>query len=259
MRDVLPEYSIDVDRHPILSSAEEAEYAQRMANGDIGARNRIVTSNLRFVIKMAIEYGSLAPKADLVGAGNMGLMIAANRFNPDLGFKFITYATWWIRSSMLSMCLQGTVHVPEHRRKEQIRLKQLIERDGTQGDFTSDGFNQSKVRDLLTYAGETISLDKPLPDGDRLLSDLISNDIPSPASHIEHLDEQDRLRSCISQLRPLHAYVVRCYYGLDEQAAPMTMEKLARHIGRSKARVGQILEASLLKLRSHLQCDFDDA
>lgn len=259
MHDALPEYSIDVERHQILGPEEEAVYARQMANGDIDARNRIVTSNLRLVLKIATEYGNLAPRADLVGAGNMGLIVAANRFNPDLGYKFITYAVWWIRSSMRSVCLQGTVHVPEHRRKERIQLNRLIERDGAMGDFASEGFHQTKVRDLLTYAGDTTSLDAPMPDGERSLSDHISADLPSPASQIEHLDEQDRLHRCINKLRPMQAYVVRCYYGLGEQAAPMTMEKLARHIGRSKARVGQILEASLLKLRGYLQRDLDDA
>lgn len=245
-------YSADVDRHPLLTPPEEVQCAQQMASGDIDSRNRLVTGHLRFVLQVANDYRGLAPMADLVGAGNMGLLAAAERFDPSAGYRFITYAVWWIRASIFELCTQRTIHIPKNRRRDRERLQVLLTKGASRAELSASGFTDRRIDDLLTSPSVDTSLNAPLADSERTLADIVASELPSPESECTFRDQRNRLKQHVKQLPPMHAYVIRLYYGLDHLATPMTMAQVARRLGRSRERIRQIIEAAHDRLRKKL-------
>src|SRR5215216_450135 len=182
-RDILDQYLYEVSTYPLLKGTEEIELAKKIRAGDQDALQELVKRNLRFVISVAKKYQNRGlPLIDLIGEGNVGLLTAARKFDPDMGVKFISYAVWWIRQAMLaSLARQGrTVRVPLNRTADLSRivrtaeaLRQELRREPTPEEIAnSTGLSVDVVQSLAALNTSDVRLDAPLdPDGDRTLID----------------------------------------------------------------------------------------
>src|SRR5213080_494763 len=190
-RDILDQYLYEVSTYPLLKGNEEIEVARRIRAGDADALQELVQRNLRFVISVAKKYQNRGmPLIDLIGEGNVGLLTAARKFDPDQGVKFISYAVWWIRQAILSaLARQGrTVRVPLNRTADLSRiikaseiLRQKLRREPTPDELAHlTGLSVDVVQSLAALNTGDVRLDAPLdPDGDRsLIERFIAEDLP---------------------------------------------------------------------------------
>src|SRR6187399_3042701 len=190
-RDILDQYLYEVSTYPLLKGTEEIEVARRIRAGDPDALQELVQRNLRFVISVAKKYQNRGmPLIDLIGEGNVGLLTAARKFDPDQGVKFISYAVWWIRQAILSsLARQGrTVRVPLNRTADLSRiirtaeaLRQELRREPTPEEIShAVGLTLEVVQSLAALNTSEVRLDAPLdPDGDRsMIERFVSDEIP---------------------------------------------------------------------------------
>ena len=209
------------------------------------------SGNLRFVWAVAREYKGIAPEDDLICAGNLGLMEAAIRFNPDVGCKFITYAVWCIRARMQDACIKNrTVHIPRYRILNRAKMR----REQAYGLSVKEiahatGFSETRVDDLLSVTGTTYSLDAPVSDdAGSLFRDLLHDGGLGPDQAYEERDVRRRLMLLVGGLSRKHAKVVTMYHGLGDER-PMTLAAIGRTTGRSRERIRQILQSAHQRLR----------
>src|SRR2546429_7095735 len=190
-RDILDQYLYEVSTYPLFKGTEEIEVARRIRAGDPDALQELVQRNLRFVISVAMKYQNRGmPRIDLIGEGNVGLLTAARKFDPDQGVKFISYAVWWIRQAILSsLARQGrTVRVPLNRTADLSRiikaseiLRQTLRREPTPEEIAdATKLSLEVVQSLAALNTGDVRLDAPLdPDGDRsLIERFIAEDLP---------------------------------------------------------------------------------
>ena len=219
-------------------------------------------ANLRFVVSVAKQYQNLGlPLSDLINEGNLGLMVAARRFDGSKGFKFISYAVWWIRQSILQALAEQSriVRLPLNRIGELTRvnkvltkLEQRLGRPPESDEIAAElDVNPDGMDLLLRMAQRPVSLETPCDDGeaDRCLGDLLPDEtLPACDEVLSEVKLRDEIRSAMETLTEGEARVLRMYYGLDGQQ-PMTLEEIGRHVGRTRERVRQIKEKALQKLR----------
>ena len=243
-----------------LSSALEAELAQRIRAGDLEARNELVEANLRFVVTVAKEHQNRGLSlAELISAGNMGLLTAAKRFDETKGYKFISYAVWWIRQAIQQTIMeQTTVHIPVNRLNLQAKINRTREElKQNSSTYTNEdiarilGCSTEKV-DQLTAVGDNVccSLDAPITDGEygSMLEQLADKAYPTPEEQIfEHSLSQD-LAQVLQTLNEREAEVLKLYYGLGTDR-PQTLAQIGEHFELTRERVRQIKEQALNKLR----------
>src|SRR3989449_9605602 len=192
-RDILDQYLYEVSTYPLLKGMEEIDLARKIRAGDQDALQELVKRNLRFVISVAKKYQNRGlPLIDLIGEGNVGLLTAARKFDPDQGVKFISYAVWWIRQAILSaLARQGrTVRVPLNRTADLSRivrtaefLRQTLRREPTPEEISdATRLSLEVVQSLAALNTGDVRLDAPLdPDGDRsLIERFIAEDLPTP-------------------------------------------------------------------------------
>lgn len=247
------------DSHP-LTMAEEAALALRIRQGDEGARNTLVEANLRFVVTIAKEYqnrGLAMP--ELISVGNVGLITAAERFDETRGFKFITYAVWWIRQSIRQALMeQSTVRVPINRIDMINRVTRTSE-DLRQREGNSDpsevarilGYSEEKVQQLLASSqSPCCSLDAPLSrEEDGAMIDQLSDENQlSPEEAILDESRRDSIRMVLESLNEREAEIVKLYFGF-EGGQPLTLEQIGQRFDLTRERVRQIKERALAKLR----------
>jgi len=212
---VLNHYLKDIARHPLLTREEEVELSRRCREGDEEACQRLVSSNLRFVVAIAKRYqGSGVPLADLVNEGNLGLIRGAQRFDGDRGVRFTSYAIWWIRQA----------------------IGQAIERDRP--------VRGSKER-------RYVSFDQPVADAaDLCLQEVVADTHLEPADELVNRHElRDVLESGLSCLPEREQRVLRRYFGLDNEP-PMTLDQIGAQLGVSRERVRQLKDRGLARLRA---------
>ena len=257
--DALEYYLKDLtDSHP-LSGAEEAELAIKIKQGDIKARDRLIEANLRFVVKVALKYRNQGVAvADLISAGNVGLITATERFDGKKGFKFISYAVWWIRQSILQTLADHgrVVRLPVNR----THLLRRIANFST--DFQSevghqpsekeiaDAFDltEEQVIDTLSHSPIIFSLDKPIHDDKGTLIDLMPDEAqPQPDAEVFHNALKAEIGDLLCSLNDREADVIRLYFGLE--SGDWTLEAIARKYNITRERVRQIKEKALRKLR----------
>ena len=244
--------------HPI-SAAEEFELAGKMKRGDLKARNRLIKANLRFVVNVALKYRNQGVAlADLISAGNMGLITATERFDETRGFKFISYAVWWIRQSILqTLAEQGRmIRLPINRLDLLRRIKNFSdEYQSNKGHRPTETeianefhITEDQVIDMLSHSPIVFSLDKPIHDEDTTLIDLMHDEdqVPPDAEMFQNA-LRDEVNNLLYTLDNREADVIRLYFGLD--GSSWTLQAIANKYSLTRERVRQIKEKALRKLR----------
>ncbi|THF64218.1 RNA polymerase sigma factor RpoS [Pseudothauera rhizosphaerae] len=265
LSDVTQIYLNEIGANPLLTAQEEAALARRVRTGDFDARQVMIERNLRLVVNIAKHYLNRGiPLLDLVEEGNLGLMHALEKFDPERGFRFSTYATWWIRQNIerAIMNQSRTIRLPVHVVKELnqvLRAQRHIEAAGN-GEYSLEDIAQrldrpvEEVRAILALSEHTASLDAPL-DVDPSLSigeSLADEHAETPETQIHTGEIESLIREWIAMLNDKQRLVIRHRYGLDE-CELMTLEELAARLGLTRERVRQIQLEALAQLRRILK------
>ncbi len=260
-RSALELYLKDIAYNDLLTPQQEFELAQRIRAGDRRSLERMIESNLRFVITIAKEYqGRGLPLEDLIAEGNMGLVRAATRYDEKVGVKFTTYAVWWIRQGILSALAEKArmVRLPVNKIKhlsklERIasELKQEFGREPSVDEIAGRAEMQPKqVQDLLDASRWHISLDMPIDDGpDTCLLEIIEDkDQTTPEATVMDQSLVDEVRTALDSLSAREARVLRLYFGLNS-GETMTLEQIGNILNLTKERVRQIRDKALASLK----------
>ncbi len=259
-KDALHHYLEDVASSQPLSSAEEVELAVRIREGDQKARAKLIEANLRFVITVAYEYQNQGvPLVDLISAGNVGLITAAERFDETRGFKFISYAVWWIRQSILQTLAEHArvVRLPLNR-VELLRRISRCKNNQKQEPSTRTAEEEiaeeldipvEQVTDILTSGQRTLSLDTSLGDGENSLLEMMPDNSQEPPDAMTLRNTlRDEISSALSTLDEREQKVIRLYFGLGG-GTEMTLEEIGKQFRLTRERIRQIKEKALRKLR----------
>jgi len=260
-RDILDQYLYEVSTYPLLKGHEEIDIARKIRAGDADALQELVKRNLRFVISVAKKYQNRGlPLIDLIGEGNVGLLTAARKFDPDQGVKFISYAVWWIRQAILSsLARQGrTVRVPLNRTADLSRiikaseiLRQKLRREPTPEELAQlTGLSVDVVQSLAALNTGDVRLDAPMdPDGDRsLIERFVADEMPDTEEEAMNRFLNDEIEAALNTLPPRDAKVLRLYFGL-EGGREHTLEEIGSMLGVTRERVRQLRDRALKRLR----------
>jgi len=258
----LEKYLQDVSKEEMITAEEEVELAIKIQNGDERALNRLVRANLRFVISVAKQYQNTGlTLEDLINEGNLGLIEAAKRYDHTKGFKFISYAVWWIRQSILKAAADNsrTIRLPHNRlgeiqkiSKASNEFEQKNERTPT-ADELSDltEMDVNKVEMSLKMSKKQVSIDAPMSnddDNNSLVSVLENSDTPDPSNSLLQESLSQDLERTLTYLKGMEAEVIRLFYGLGG-ASEMTLEEIGNTFGLTRERIRQIKERGLRRLR----------
>ena len=260
-RDILDQYLYEVSTYPLLKGTEEIEVARRIRAGDPDALQELVKRNLRFVISVAKKYQNRGmPLIDLIGEGNVGLLTAARKFDPDQGVKFISYAVWWIRQAILSsLAKQGrTVRVPLNRTSDLSRiikgaeiLRQKLRREPMPEELAQlTGLTVDVVQALSALNSGDIRLDASLdPDSDRsMMERFVSEEGTNPEDDYMNRFVSEEIERALATLPARDAKVLRLYFGLDG-GREHTLEEIGSMLGVTRERVRQLRDRALKRLR----------
>ncbi len=254
-------YLKEIGRVPLLTSEEEVELAQRMAEGDAAAKKRLAEANLRLVVSIAKRYvGRGMQFLDLIQEGNLGLIKAVEKFDHTKGFKFSTYATWWIRQAITRAIADQarTIRIPVHMVETINKVKkvssQLLHQNGH--DPTAEEIAAAldmpvdKVREILRVAQEPVSLETPIgEEEDSHLGDFIpDDDAPAPADAASHTLLKEQLSEVLKTLTPREEKVLRLRFGLEDGRS-RTLEEVGKEFNVTRERIRQIEAKALRKLR----------
>ncbi len=258
---MLEQYLQEIGQIPLLKPEAEVELAQRIRAGDQAALHKLVRANLRFVVSVAKKYqGQGLTLADLINEGNYGLIKAAQRFDETRGFKFISYAVWWIRQAILQALAEQSrvVRLPLNRigtlskiRKAGAELSQQLERPPTPEEIAEVvGITPEKVRESLQHTGRHLSVDAPFNEDDEnsLLDVLSDEDEELPDERLLGESLKIDVNRALSTLHPREAEITRLYFGIGREQ-PMTLEEIGKEFDLTRERVRQIKEKALRKLR----------
>ncbi len=259
----LDKYLQEIGKVDLITAEEEVELAQRIKRGDQAALEKLTKANLRFVVSVSKQYqnqGLTLP--DLINEGNLGLIKAAQRFDETRGFKFISYAVWWIRQSILQALAEQSriVRLPLNKigsinkvNKAFAALEQRNERPPTPEELANElDISVEEVKQSLKNSGRHVSMDAPLKDGDDSSStmyDVISSgESPSPEQDLMHDSLRREIERSLSTLTAREADVIRLYFGLSGQH-PMTLEEIGEKFDLTRERVRQIKEKAIRRLK----------
>ena len=267
MEDSLGSYLAEIAHSKPLSSADEIDLARKIKQGDERARNRLVEANLRFVVSVAKEYQNRGvPLADLISAGNVGLITAAERFDEKKGFKFISYAVWWIRQAILQTLAEQsrTVRLPLnkigllYKISKASRLLQQERADDPRPEAIAEQLDVpvDEVKETLMCGRSVRSLDATFrEEEDQSLLDVLPDDRQeSPENQVMRGCLSGQIDSALSGLVGRESEILRLYYGLDGEE-PMTLDQIGARFGLTRERVRQIKEKALHRLRHPSRCD----
>ncbi|MCX7980371.1 MAG: RNA polymerase sigma factor RpoD/SigA [Bacteroidia bacterium] len=261
----LDKYLQEIGKVPLLSMDEEAELARRIRQGDEEALEKLVKANLRFVVSVAKQYQNQGlPLTDLISEGNLGLIKAAKRFDETRGFKFISYAVWWIRQSILQALAEQSriVRLPLNRvgalnkiNKVFARLEQEYEREPSPEEIAeamNGTLSPEEIAEIMRQSGRHVSLDSPIAPGEdtRFIDVLENTDLPQPDQVLMYESLRQEISKALATLEEREAQILRMHFGID-QRYPMTMEEIAEKLGLTRERVRQIKEKAIRKLRSN--------
>ena len=254
-------YLKEIGRVPLLTSEEEVDLAVRMSQGDPQARKRLSEANLRLVVSIAKRYvGRGMQFLDLIQEGNLGLIKAVEKFDHTKGFKFSTYATWWIRQAITRAIADQarTIRIPVHMVETINKVKkvssQLLHKNGHEptAEEIADEIDMSvdKVREIMRVAQEPVSLETPIgEDEDSHLGDFIPDDeAPAPADAASHILLREQLGEVLHTLTPREEKVLRLRFGLEDGRS-RTLEEVGKEFNVTRERIRQIEAKALRKLR----------
>ncbi|MFY7810455.1 MAG: sigma-70 family RNA polymerase sigma factor [Flavobacterium sp.] len=257
----LDKYLQEIGKVELINADEEVELAQRIKAGDERALEKLTKSNLRFVVSVAKQYqnqGLTLP--DLINEGNLGLIKAAQRFDETRGFKFISYAVWWIRQSILQALAEQSriVRLPLNKigsinkiNKTYALLEQSNERPPSAEEIAKElDMSVNDVKESLKNAGRHLSMDAPLVEGEdsNLYDVLRSSESPNPDRELILDSLRTEIERSLETLTQREADVVRLYYGLGNQH-PMTLEEIGETFDLTRERVRQIKEKAIRRLK----------
>lgn len=258
----LERYLQEVSKEAMVTAEEEVELAKRIKQGDEEALKRLVNANLRFVISTAKQYQHHGLKLeDLINEGNLGLIEAAKRFDETKGFKFISYAVWWIRQSILKAIGEQSrlVRIPSNRIND-IRkiaetaseLSQEYEREATEEEISELlQMESSNVRNIISYSSKHVSIDAPIgneDDGGSMVNMMEDQNISKPMDDLLQESLSKEIEMALSTINERDAEVIRLSYGLDGKV-PMSIDDISDRFGISRNRVRQIKDKTIQKLR----------
>lgn len=257
----LDQYLKEISQYPLIDRDEEAVLARRIRKDDDEALNKLVRSNLRFVVSVAKKYQNQGvPLPDLINEGNVGLIRAAHKFDETKGIKFISYAVWWIRQAILQALAEQSriVRVPLNRAgalhrigRRSSALLQELGREPTADEIAVGlDISQEEVERTLAISQSHLSLDAPLTPGEdnRLLDYLPDQYSPGPEDEAFERALKNTIEETLSTLKEREAKILRLYFGLDDQD-PMTLEEIGSLLGITRERVRQVKEKALARLR----------
>lgn len=257
----LEKYLNDVSRESMVTPEEEVQLAKRIKQGDEEALGRLVSANLRFVISVAKQYqGHGLTLEDVIAEGNIGLIVAAKRFDETKGFKFISYAVWWIRQSIMQAIAENSrvVRLPLNKvnaiqklAQTYAHLEQKYERSPSNDELSAMlESNSESVADLFIYGQRQLSMDAPLAEGEdnSLLTIMPYSDAPAPTDNLMHESLCRDIERVLVTLKEREADVIRLCFGLNG-LPPLTLEEISGILGLSRERIRQIKEKGLRAIR----------
>jgi len=257
----LDQYLKEISQYPLIDRDEEVRLAKAIRKGEEEALNKLVRSNLRFVVSVAKKYQNQGvPLSDLINEGNLGLIRAAHKFDETKGIKFISYAVWWIRQAILQALAEQSriVRVPLNRAgalhrigRRSSALIQELGREPTVEEIAEElEISREEVERTLAISQSHLSLDAPVTPGEdnRLLDYLPDQYSPGPEDEAYERALKETVEDSLSTLKEREAKILRLYFGLDDQE-PMTLEEIGALLGITRERVRQIKEKALLRLR----------
>ncbi len=257
----LDQYLRDISKYPLISREDEADLARRIRVGDEEALDKLVRSNLRFVVSVAKKYQNQGVSlSDLINEGNLGLIRAGHKFDETKGIKFISYAVWWIRQAILQALAEQSriVRVPLNRAgtlhrigKRASALLQELGREATHAEIAEGmDITEEEVAKTMSISQVHLSLDAPLTPGEdnRLLDYLADTVSPTPDEQTIEKALAQAIEDSLDSLKEREAKILRLYFGLDEHE-PMTLEEIGALLGITRERVRQIKEKALSRLR----------
>ncbi len=258
----LDKYLQDICSEELLTPEQEVQLAQRIKQGDQEALERLTKANLRFVVSVAKQYqnqGLSLP--DLINEGNVGLIKAAKRFDETRGFKFISYAVWWIRQSILQAIAENSriVRLPSNQlgalnklKKEISKLEQQLERPPSEEELAEMlDIPEDKIKAILGISGRHVSIDAPLAsDEDVNFVDVLPNeDTPPTDDKLMQESLSQEIERSLSTLTPYERDVIKMYYGIG-LPHPLSLDEIAMKFNLTRERVRQIKEKGIKRLKS---------
>ncbi|MHC4690775.1 MAG: sigma-70 family RNA polymerase sigma factor [Planctomycetota bacterium] len=257
----IDQYLQEIGEVPLLTPEEEVKLAQRIRQGDQRALERLTRANLRFVVSVAKLYQNKGLSlGDLINEGNLGLIKAATRFDETRGFKFISYAVWWIRQGIIQALADHSriVRLPLNRvsaltkiGKAYSELEQEFEREPSSGEIADQlDMKDFEVTDTLRVSGRHLSMDTPFSNSENnCLLDIIENHHqPSPDSDLLSKSLKVEIEHSLTTLTKREAEIVRLYFGLGDEH-PLTLEEIGDRFNLTRERIRQIKEKALRRLR----------
>jgi RNA polymerase primary sigma factor len=261
LADPVNAYLRAISRVPLLSGEQEVELAKRVERGEMEAKDALIEANLRLVVSIAKRYGGRGlTLLDLIQEGNVGLIRAVEKFDWRRGFKFSTYATWWIRQAVTRAIADQarTVRIPVHVvdevnrvKRAQRELTQVGGRDPSMAEIAKKvEMETERVEELLRISQDPVSLETPVgEDGDARLSDLVEDTrTPAPLEEVLGRMAEHDLERMLDSLETREREIIELRYGLGEQD-PMTLDDLGKTLGLTRERVRQIQKRTLAKLK----------
>jgi RNA polymerase primary sigma factor len=258
----LDQYLKEISAYPLLTREDEVELAGRIRTGDEEALDKLVRSNLRFVVSVAKKYQNQGVAlGDLINEGNLGLIRAAHKFDETKGIKFISYAVWWIRQAILQALAEQSriVRVPLNRAgalhrigRRSSTLLQELGREPTVEELADElDLSEDEVQRTLAISQTHLSLDAPLTPGEdnRLLDYLPDQFSAGPDDETYERALASTVEEALGTLKDREAKVLRLYFGLEDGHDPMTLEEIGALLGITRERVRQIKEKALIRLR----------
>jgi RNA polymerase primary sigma factor len=257
----LEKYLQEIGRVELITAEEEVRLARKIKEGDPTALEKLTKANLRFVVSVAKQYQNQGMTlSDLINEGNLGLIKAAQRFDETRGFKFISYAVWWIRQSILQALAEQSriVRLPLNKigsinkiNKAFSKLEQEFEREPSQEEVGKLlGLSGSDINDTMSSNSRTISMDAPLMQGEdgSLLDVFEDTDLPHPDHQLISESLKREVERALSTLTSREADVLRLYFGIS-CAEPMTLEEIGDRFDLTRERVRQIKEKAIRRLK----------
>jgi len=263
----LDKYLQEIGRVELLTSEDEVILAQRIKLGDQEALEKLTKANLRFVVSVSKQYqnqGLSLP--DLINEGNLGLIKAAQRFDETRGFKFISYAVWWIRQSILQALAENSriVRLPLNKvgvlnkvLRIQSFLEQKLGRNPEADEIAEElGMTTREVKDILRNSGKHVSVDAPLDQDEdsTMLDQMRQEDGPTPEKNLIYESLKTEIERVISTLSIRETEVIRCYFGLNH-SYPMTLEEIGEKFNLTRERVRQIKEKAIRRIKQTNRSD----
>ena len=262
----LDKYLHDIGKVELITAEEEVELARKIKNGDQAALEKLTKANLRFVVSVAKQYQNQGLNLpDLINEGNLGLIKAAQRFDETRGFKFISYAVWWIRQSILQALAEQSriVRLPLNKigtinkiNKAYAYLEQELESEPRADEIAKMlDITEAEVRDSLRNSSRHLSMDASLTqDEDNNMYDVLkSEDSPTPDKGLLYESLKTEVNRVIATLPQREADILKLYFGLDSKH-PMTLEEIGERFDLTRERVRQIKEKALRRLKHMSKC-----